>query len=89
MTLRSVATAYGVEIRSSAASASGSFDARGTLGLDKTVPVGVSEVTVRFALETDADDAMLQRLATATERFCVVGQSLAEPPRIEVTRAVE
>ena len=87
VTLRSVATAYGVEVRSCEASASGVFDARGTLGLDKRVPVGVSEVVVRFALDTDADDAALGRLAAATERFCVVGQSLAEAPTVEVVRA--
>lgn len=38
-------------------------------------------------LDTDADDAQLERLATSTERYCVVGQSLATPPRVVVRRS--
>ncbi len=86
VTLRSVATAMGVEIRSATLSAQSSFDARGTLGLDRTVPVGVGEITVTAVLDTDADDTTLARLATSTERCCVVGQSLATPPTFVVRR---
>ena len=86
VTLRSVATAMGVTIRSADLSATGSFDARGTLGLDRSVPVGVSKVTVLAELDADVDDAQLERLATSTERYCVVGQSLATPPHFVVRR---
>jgi len=87
VTLRSVATAMGVVIRSAELRADAVFDARGTLGLDKTVPVGISEIVVTVDLDADIDDAALDRLATSTERYCVVGQSLREPVRIEVHRA--
>lgn len=87
VTLHSVATAMGLELRSVAGSVTGIFDARGTLGLDRTAPVGVQDVVVSFIVGTDADEPALERLATATERYCVVGQSLAQPPRIEVHRA--
>jgi hypothetical protein len=33
------------------------------------------------------DDLALARLATLTERYCVVAQSLAELPSIRITRA--
>jgi hypothetical protein len=52
VTLRSLATARGVESRSAA---------------------------LRV-------DAALERLARSTERYCVVGQSLARPPAIVVRR---
>jgi uncharacterized OsmC-like protein len=87
VTLRSVATAMGVEVRSAELVASSSFDARGTLGLDRSVPVGVGPVTVTATLDCDADDAALARLAASTERYCVVGQSLGTPPTIVVRRA--
>ena len=87
VTLRSVATAMGVEIRSAELRADGVFDVRGTLGIDRTVPVGVMDVVVTAVLDTDADDATLERLRTGTERFCVVAQSLAEPPEFVVVRA--
>jgi uncharacterized OsmC-like protein len=86
VTLRSVATAYGVPIRSARLVAESTFDARGTLGLDPDVPVGVGPVTVTAEVDTDADDAMLDKLAAATEKYCVVGQSLKSPPRFVVTR---
>ncbi|WP_125775860.1 OsmC family protein [Antribacter gilvus] len=89
VTLRSVATVMGVEIRSAALSATGSFDARGTLGLDREVPVGVGPVTIEAVLDTDADDAALHRLAVLTERYCVVGQSLRVPPALVVRRVAE
>lgn len=85
VTLRSVATAMGVDIRAASLRAEGAFDARGTLGVDRAVPVGVTDIVVTCALQTSADDATLERLAAATERYCVVGQSLRQPPRIVVT----
>jgi uncharacterized OsmC-like protein len=86
VTLRSVATAMGIEIRSAVGQATSTFDARGTLGLDRTVDVGIAPVTVEFVLDCDADDALLARLASSAERLCVVGQSLRHPPRIVVGR---
>lgn len=87
VTLRSVATSMGLSIRSAALSAEGSFDARGTLGLSREVPVGVGPITVTAVLDTDADDETLERLGAVTERYCVVGQSLKDPPTIVVRRA--
>src|SRR6476620_2852638 len=79
VTLRSVATAMKLEVRSARLTDEGVFDARWTLGVDRTVPVGVTDVVVTAEVDTDADDAQLERLATTTERYCVVGQSLAQP----------
>lgn len=87
VTLRAVATAMGVEIRSARLSADGWWDARGTLGVDRQAPIGVNDIVATLTVDTDADDATLARLATATERYCVVGQSLATPPTIRVKRA--
>lgn len=87
VTLHSVATAMGLELRSVTGRVNGTFDARGTLGIDREAPVGVQDVVVTFTVDTDADDAALERLATSTGRYCVVGRSLATEPRIAVTRA--
>jgi uncharacterized OsmC-like protein len=86
VTLRSVATALGVEIRAAEIRVAGVFDARGTLGVDRSVPVGVQDVVVNVELDTDADEATLGKLAELTERYCVVAQSLREPPRFTVSR---
>lgn len=86
VTLRSVATAMGVTVRSAELRAEGTFDARGTLGLDRSVPVGVQDVVLTARLDTDADDSVLERLATSTERYCVVSQSLSADVRFVVER---
>jgi uncharacterized OsmC-like protein len=84
VTLRSVATAMGVEIRSAMLEAEACFDARGTLGLDRTVPVGITDIVVTAVVDTDAGEQELARLAKSVERYCVVGQSLQEQPRFVV-----
>jgi uncharacterized OsmC-like protein len=86
VTLRSVATGMGLQLRSARLQAEGSFDARGTLGVARTVPVGVQDIVVTVEVDADADDAALERLARTTERYCVVGQSLREEVRFVVRR---
>jgi uncharacterized OsmC-like protein len=86
VTLRSVATALGIEIRSARLHAKGQFDARGTLGISRDTPVGVGAIQLIAELDTDAEDQDLVRLAALTERYCVVAQSLAEPAILRIQR---
>lgn len=87
VTLRSVATAMGIEIRSARLSASAVMDARGTLGVSAGIPVGLQRIAVTVELDSDADDRALAKLARLTERYCVVGQTLAQPPHLTVRRS--
>jgi uncharacterized OsmC-like protein len=87
VTLRSVATAMGLTIRSTKLQVDGVFDVRGTLGVDRGTPVGVQDMVVTVEIDTDADDATLERIARATERYCVVGQSLRDDIRFVVRRS--
>ena len=86
VTLRSVATAMGLNLGSVDIAADSHFDARGTLGLDRSIDVGVGPITVTVTIEAELDDVTLTRLATSTERYCVVGQSLKQSPTIAVLR---
>jgi uncharacterized OsmC-like protein len=86
VTLRSVAHAMGVDIRSAILRAEASFDARGTLAVSRDVPVGLTGVRVVAELDTDAEAATLDKLAELTDRYCVVGQSLREPVELVVRR---
>ena len=87
VTLRAVATAMGVTIRTGRIIAEGVWDARGTLGIDRGVPVGLSEISLRFAIDSDADAAKLERMIQTTERYCVILQTLRTPPSVTVTPA--
>ena len=84
VTLRAVATAMGVTIRGGKVIAEGLWDARGTLAIDRTAPVGLTEVTLRFDVDCDADPAKLERMIQTTERYCVVLQTLKNPPKVSV-----
>lgn len=84
VTLRSVATAIGVNIRGGTVIAEGDLDFRGTLAVSKEAPVGFREIRLRFDLDTDADDDQLATLQKLTERYCVVYQTLQNVPEIDV-----
>ena len=84
VTLRAVATAMGVTIRGGKVIAEGIWDARGTLAIDRNAPVGLTEITLRFDVDCDADAAKLERMIQTTERYCVVLQTIKNPPKISV-----
>lgn len=50
------------------------------------MPVGFQDIRLRFILDTDASEDELATLLRLTERYCVVFQTLARPPRLAVSR---
>jgi uncharacterized OsmC-like protein len=84
VTLRSVATSLGIEVRGGSVTAEGEPDFRGTLAIEKDVPVGFKAIRVRFDLDTDAPEGDLATLLRLTERYCVVLQTIAGTPLLRV-----
>lgn len=80
VTLKAVATAIGLEVRGGTVTAEGDLDFRGTLGVAKDAPVGFRAIRLAFDLDTDASDEQLAKLLHLTERYCVVYQTLRNPP---------
>src|ERR1700743_1785786 len=72
VTLKSVATAVEVPLKTGNVIAEGDLDFRGTLGVDKEAPVGFAEIRLRFDVDTDAPQEKLDLLLKLTERYCVV-----------------
>jgi uncharacterized OsmC-like protein len=85
VTLNSVATALGITLRDATLYAEGDLDFRGTLGVDKTAPVGFRAIRLRFELDTEAATEQRQKLIELTERYCVVYQTLRNPPPVAVS----
>ena len=83
VTMRSVATAIGLEVTGSV-HAEGDLDWRGTLAVEQDTPVGFTEIRSRFEIEGDASDGEVETLVRLTERYCVVFQTLAGAPAISV-----
>jgi len=86
VTMKAVATALDIELHDVSLQAEGDLDFRGTLGLSKNVPVGFQNIRLQFTLDTDASEEQLATLLRLTERYCVVYQTLAQPPALTVTR---
>jgi uncharacterized OsmC-like protein len=84
VTLRAVATAIGINLRGATVAAEGDLDFRGTLGVAKDAAVGFRDIRLRFALDTDATDEQRATLVRLTERYCVVLQTLRQPPPLTV-----
>ena len=85
VTLKSVATAIEVPLKTGLVTAEGDLDVRGTLGIDKEAPVGFAEIRLRFDVETSAPQEKLDLLLKLTERYCVVYQTIRNGPRVSVT----
>jgi len=84
VTLKSVATAVEIPLKTGLVSAEGDLDFRGTLGVDKEAPVGFAEIRLRFDVDTDAPQDKLDLLLKLTERYCVVYQTIKNGPKVSV-----
>jgi len=87
VTMKAVATALEIPLRSATVSAEGDLDFRGTLGVAKDAPVGFARIRLRFDLDTDAGQDKLDQLLKLTERYCVVYQTIKSCPPVDVTLA--
>lgn len=87
VTLKAVATALEFDLKDGKVKVEGDLDFRGTLGVAKDAPVGFREIRLRFELDTAEPQERIDTLAKLTERYCVVFQTLARPPRLSVTMA--
>jgi uncharacterized OsmC-like protein len=84
VTVKAVATALDIPLKSGNVSAEGDLDFRGTLGVAKDAPVGFAQIRLRFDLDTDAAQDKLDQLLKLTERYCVVYQTIKSGPPVDV-----
>jgi uncharacterized OsmC-like protein len=84
VTLKAVATALDIPLKSGVVSAEGDLDFRGTLGVAKDAPVGFAAIRLSFDVDTDAPPEKLEQLLKLTERYCVVYQTIRNGPPVEI-----
>jgi uncharacterized OsmC-like protein len=84
ITCQMVAQSMGVPVERIEVTAEGDLDLRGTLGISKEVPVGFERLRIRFDITApNATPEQLTALREKTEQYCVVIQTLIQPPRLE------
>jgi uncharacterized OsmC-like protein len=94
VTLKAVATALGIPIVSGTVSAQGDLDFKGTMGVDRTAPVGMTDIRLEFQVKfgeredgAEITEKEVETLGKLTERYCVVLQTLVHKPSIAVKLA--
>jgi uncharacterized OsmC-like protein len=80
-----VAIAMGIAIRNARVIVEGDLDFRGTLGVAKDAPVGFSAIRMRFEFDSDASAEQRASLLKLVERYCVIAQTLRNPPSLQVS----
>ena len=84
LTCQMVAEAMGIRAERIEVSVTGELDLRGTLGMDREVPVGFQSIRTEFeVVAPEASEEELLALRRKTERYCVVLQTLTSPPALE------
>ena len=84
VTLSAVATSLGLDIRDARLHAEGDLDFRGTLGVSREAPVGFRAIRLTCEIDGNLTDEQLATLMKLTERYCVVFQTLRNPPALSV-----
>jgi uncharacterized OsmC-like protein len=88
VSLQAAATALDIPLKSAIVTAEGDVDLRGTLGVSAEVAVGFREIRLRFDVQTDASPEQLEALLVATERYCVIYDTLRGSPRVQTSLQV-
>jgi uncharacterized OsmC-like protein len=84
LTCQMVAASTAVPVEDVQVTVEGDLDLSGTLGLSRDAKVGFESIRVRFDFTApEASEEQLAALREKTERYCVVLQTLIDPPRVE------
>lgn len=84
ITIRMVASAMGLTLNRLAVRVEGDWDVRGTLAVSRESPIGFTALRILVDLDVDTDDDQKARLLKSAERYCVVSQTLKNPPPVEL-----
>ena len=85
VTLKSVATSMGADVRGGHIAVDGDLDFRGTLAVERDVAVGFTSIRVAVTLDCDLAPELLETLLRLTERYCVVYQTLRSSPQVQTS----
>ena len=86
LTCQLVATAMKIPFEHIRVDVEGEMDLSGTLGISKDVPVGFQDIHAKFNISApQATPEQLAALKEKTEQYCVVMQTLINPPPIRTS----
>lgn len=86
VTFQAVATAFEIDAQNLKVTAEGELDFRGTLGVDKEASVGFQNIRLNFDFSSNASQETTEKVIELTEKYCVVLQTIKQPPELTVTQ---
>jgi uncharacterized OsmC-like protein len=88
ITCQMVAAAMGIPTERIEVTVEGDMDLRGTLGIAKDVAVGFESIRLHFDIAApEATSEQIAGLKEKTEQYCVVMQTLKNPPKLQTSWA--
>ena len=88
ITAQLVAEAMGLPVSNIEVTVEGDLDLRGTLGVSRDVPVGFSDIRLHLEVDGEISEEELASFHRKVERYCVVLQTLKNPPNIQTKASV-
>ena len=85
VTFSAVSTAMEIPIEHASITAEGDINFRGTLGVSRDVPIGFTNIRLKFDVKSDAPQEKIDKLIQLTERYCVIYQTLRQPMEISAS----
>jgi uncharacterized OsmC-like protein len=83
ITVKMVAASMGVALEDLRVTVTGEMDFRGTMGIDRAVPVGYQRIVCEIRIKAQGDPARIQRMVEKAEQYCVVRDTLARGVPVE------
>ena len=84
ITCQMVAAAMAIPVDGIDVTVEGDLDLQGTLGLDKNAQVGFQSIKINFDIKAPtATPEQMSALREKTEKYCVVMQTLENPPKVQ------
>lgn len=83
ITLKMVAAAMGITLDEVQVTVTGEMDFRGTMGVEREVPVGYQRLTCTIRLRAQGDPERVRRMAEKAEQYCVVRDTLVHGVPVE------
>ncbi len=89
--IRMLAAALGIELTALSVDVTGEVDVRGTMAIDRQVPIGFQgmRLATRIEVAEGTSDRLIAHLVDAAERLCVNLDTLRRGVQVETTYAVE
>lgn len=89
VTIKMVAAGMGLALDDLKVTVVGEMDFRGTMGIDRSVPVGYQRISCEIRVRAQGDPERIKRMVEKAEQYCVIRATLTNGVPVESRVVVE